>query len=83
MNEPKVGPKVETKVEPKVEEKKEEKKEELPAELTQEQKSINAGAYLSELLDIEFGKCYKFAMKNPLLTKEELLQAYFENPRQL
>ena len=38
---------------------------------------------LCEILDIDFGRCYKFAEKNKTLNKEKLLDLYFENPRLL
>jgi len=39
--------------------------------------------YISSILDIDYNRCYKFALKNPSLTKEELLELYFTNTSDL
>jgi hypothetical protein len=36
--------------------------------------------YLAGILDIDYNRCYKFAMKYRGVSKEELLEAYFCNP---
>ena len=77
-------PKVE---EPKiVEEVKEEIKEEpkpKEAELSLEDKLIDNPNYIAELLDVDYHRSYKFAQKNPALSKEQLVELYFNNPKLL
>ncbi len=43
---------------------------------------LNA-SYLAQILDIDYNRCYKFAMKNPKLTQEELLELYFLDTKAL
>jgi len=56
----------------------EEKKEMKPS---QEEFIIEAANYLSDILDIPFPRTFKFAQINKGLTKEQLLELYFVNPR--
>jgi hypothetical protein len=44
---------------------------------------MEAATYLSDILDIDYNRCYKFAVKNKFNKKEELLDKYFSNPRSL
>jgi len=34
---------------------------------------MDAATYLSDILDIDYNRCYKFAVRNELNEKEELL----------
>jgi hypothetical protein len=43
---------------------------------------VNA-SYLNQILDIDYNRCYKFALKYPKLTQEELLELYFQNTNAL
>ena len=40
-------------------------------------------SYIASILEIDYNRCYKFALKNPFLTKEQLLEQYFQNTNEL
>ena len=44
---------------------------------------MEAATYLSDLLDIDYNRCYKFSAKHEFNQKEELLEKYFNNPKLL
>jgi hypothetical protein len=70
--------KEEFKVIPKVEEKPEMKEEEK--KVSEDTKNwMKSAAYICDILGIDYNRCYKFAVKNPTLTQEELLELYFSD----
>lgn len=42
---------------------------------------MDSATYLSDILDIDFNRCYKFAVKNAGVSKEDLLEMYFINTK--
>lgn len=44
---------------------------------------IKNATYISEILQIDYSRCHKFAISNPSLSQEELLDLYFKDTKQL
>ena len=53
------------------------KKEEQSSKKEQEQRIIENANYLTNILEIKFGKAFVFSQKFPEVSKEELLELYF------
>lgn len=75
-------------IEERKEEKNEEKREEIKTAIREERAKvedhcIECANYLADLLDVNFQRCYKFAKKHSGLSKENLLELYFNDPRKL
>ena len=49
--------------------------------LSSEESFISKAGYLSELLEIDYTRCFKYVQKFPELDNSQLLEKYFENSR--
>ena len=50
---------------------------------SEEDKNIESASYLSDILGIDFNRCYNFTMKHKGLTKEQLMVKYLNDQKRI